>query len=692
MVLVKSKKRSAETSHSSPHCKKRRVLAHTSQKSNISDDGLKDKNAPKKLAEVFSVNFRGINKSILPATLAKYFGKFGEVTRVHLPRVTSVAGKQEIEGSGSVTFSTKEAADAVLSQTHIVDEQKISVHASKPEKLTSRKKSNPALRLFVGNVPKEMGKKQLLQHFSQYGKIEHISLPTTVEDRSTHKGMAFIEFSDELEKKRAMAADQVEVEGNVIVLRISNIKEKVHLKDKLEDPRLFIGGIPKAVGKKALNKHFSQFGPVKHILLPTKTDDCSVHKGFAFVEFVDKLDREVALAARKHKFQVDGKVVSVRVSNRKCQVKENVSVRISEFSFEANEKVVSVRVSELSESAPKKAINKALQLFVGNIPKEVGQGELEEHFSQFGNIKSIALPTKPEDRSVHKGFAFIEFNDELAKEEALAADKHEFEANGKVVSLRVSEFSASAPKTAMNKALQLFVGNIPKEVGQGELEEHFSQFGNIKSIALPTKPEDRSVHKGFAFIEFNDELAKEEALAADKHELNVAGKITPLRVSNVKVTQNGEQTEMNKLPEEDQWVNNSLLACGLSSTTTAQTLSLHFGRYGKVKHVRMIRTQGKSNSAIVAFEDEEGVNAALEEDHEIDYSSVNVKKASLSSVSQNDHGSTDDLQDGEQEMSDEEDTDMEYDEESEEDDEEHESDEDFDEDAENSEENQESDE
>ena len=58
---------------------------------------------------------------------------------------------------------------------------------------------------------------------------------------------------------------------------------------------------------------------------------------------------------------------------------------------------------------------------------------------------------------------------------------------------------------------KLFVGNLPFSITQGELEEVFSQFGELASVNVITdRMSGRS--KGFAFVEFTTEEAAQAAV------------------------------------------------------------------------------------------------------------------------------------------------------------------------------------
>ncbi len=60
-------------------------------------------------------------------------------------------------------------------------------------------------------------------------------------------------------------------------------------------------------------------------------------------------------------------------------------------------------------------------------------------------------------------------------------------------------------------AIRLFVGNLPYNVTEAELREHFSTVGPLSYISIPTDRETGR-QRGFAFLEFKDRTQADEAI------------------------------------------------------------------------------------------------------------------------------------------------------------------------------------
>ncbi len=62
----------------------------------------------------------------------------------------------------------------------------------------------------------------------------------------------------------------------------------------------------------------------------------------------------------------------------------------------------------------------------------------------------------------------------------------------------------------MNK---IYIGNLPYQISNDDLESYFSSCGEIKDIKI-IKDRDTGRSKGFAFLEFDEESAATEACSS----------------------------------------------------------------------------------------------------------------------------------------------------------------------------------
>tara|TARA_B100001250_G_scaffold190186_1_gene163333 strand:- start:2992 stop:3237 length:246 start_codon:yes stop_codon:yes gene_type:complete len=66
--------------------------------------------------------------------------------------------------------------------------------------------------------------------------------------------------------------------------------------------------------------------------------------------------------------------------------------------------------------------------------------------------------------------------------------------------------------------LDIYVGNLPWSVDDKELEELFSEYGDVESAKV-IKYKDSNRSKGFGFVEMDDQSAAKAIEALEGHEL-----------------------------------------------------------------------------------------------------------------------------------------------------------------------------
>lgn len=61
--------------------------------------------------------------------------------------------------------------------------------------------------------------------------------------------------------------------------------------------------------------------------------------------------------------------------------------------------------------------------------------------------------------------------------------------------------------------MKMFIGNLPFKTTEGELEELFSEYGDVSDVFIPL---DRSTNRprGFAFVTIDDKASAEAAIEA----------------------------------------------------------------------------------------------------------------------------------------------------------------------------------
>ena len=100
----------------------------------------------------------------------------------------------------------------------------------------------------------------------------------------------------------------------------------------------------------------------------------------------------------------------------------------------------------------------AKKLYVGNLSYSTDEGSLEESFSEFGTVESVAI-IKDRDTGRSKGFGFVEMSDDEAAKKAISA-LNESEFDKRVIA--VTEARPREEKTYSNNRQGCFGGGTKR--------------------------------------------------------------------------------------------------------------------------------------------------------------------------------------------------------------------------------------
>lgn len=171
--------------------------------------------------------------------------------------------------------------------------------------------------------------------------------------------------------------------------------------------------------------------------------------------------------------------------------------------------------------------------FISNLAYHIDEEKIKEVFADIGEIVEIRLIKNFKGKS--KGYAYVEFKDELCVLEALKLDHTPVEGRPMYVS-KCEEKSSRKPQfkfaTSMEKN-KLFVKGLPFTCTKEELTEIFSKHGKIKDVRLVTYRS--GAPKGLAYVEYEDEqtatqaVMKVDGLVIGDHTISVAISNPPQR-------------------------------------------------------------------------------------------------------------------------------------------------------------------
>ncbi|GAA6044278.1 hypothetical protein JCM8097_002107 [Rhodosporidiobolus ruineniae] len=167
-------------------------------------------------------------------------------------------------------------------------------------------------------------------------------------------------------------------------------------------------------------------------------------------------------------------------------------------------------------------------LFIKNLNFETTTARLQSVFQQLPDFSFARVQTKPDPAGAGKtlsmGFGFVGFRNPKAAAAAREArqghvlDGHALEVRfaQRNADRRVEDEEGRDEATrAKSVTTKLLVKNVPFEATRAELRQLFGAYGQLKSVRLPRKMDNKT--RGFAFLEFATRRDAESAFAALEH-------------------------------------------------------------------------------------------------------------------------------------------------------------------------------
>ncbi|KAK6153090.1 hypothetical protein DH2020_012729 [Rehmannia glutinosa] len=155
------------------------------------------------------------------------------------------------------------------------------------------------------------------------------------------------------------------------------------------------------------------------------------------------------------------------------------------------------------------------KIFIGGLARETTSAQFIKHFGKYGEITDSVI-MKDRITGQPRGFGFVTYAD-AAVVDRVIEDTHII--HGKQV-----EIKRTIPRGANSKDFKtkkIFVGGIPTTVGEDELRDFFSNYGEVKEQQI-MKDHSSGRSRGFGFVTFESEQSVDDLLA-NGNRLDFAG-------------------------------------------------------------------------------------------------------------------------------------------------------------------------
>lgn len=220
-------------------------------------------------------------------------------------------------------------------------------------------------------------------------------------------------------------------------------------------------------------------------------------------------------------------------------------------------------------------------VFVGKLNPISTEMSIKDYFSQFGEVEEVFLKPSKTFKKVWP-YAYVQFKDVSSMEKVLAQSHFINMRN-----VRVDTVYDKNPPT------KICVLNIPLEMKESDLREHFSQYGVVDSVEFVHR-NPRVAKTNYCFVKFTTSDAALKALESPMQQIGKSQIEVKKYIVNAKKVYVKRRVVINLVPE------------GL----TLQHLKDYFNQFGRLAFVDLIFHRSYTRSrdmAFLAFFDDEPV-------------------------------------------------------------------------------------
>ena len=172
----------------------------------------------------------------------------------------------------------------------------------------------------------------------------------------------------------------------------------------------------------------------------------------------------------------------------------------------------SVHVDTDAASGDSKIVPADVKLFVGGLNPSTKEAAFKAYFEKFGEIRDVTLMMHSNTRR-SRGYGYITYVDASSVSKVLSVDEHFLD--NKKIDPKLPKLK-EVINLGTGADLKVFVADLSSETTEEEIRAHFSQYGAITDVDLPSDWYKRQ-RCPYCFITFQSQEVVDAVLASGKH-------------------------------------------------------------------------------------------------------------------------------------------------------------------------------
>lgn len=176
-------------------------------------------------------------------------------------------------------------------------------------------------KIFVGGLTWNTSKEMLYGEFQKFGEIVD-SIVMKNPETGNSRGFGFVTFKDNAAADSAVAAGTHKIDGKIVDVKLCNPRlaaQQRTNKQKTDNCKVFVGGLPHGVTDDEIKNFFSRYGTVKEFKM-MYDENKQRPRGFGFITF--DAEESANQVLQEHYIQFNGKQIEVKpqIHNLKQQM------------------------------------------------------------------------------------------------------------------------------------------------------------------------------------------------------------------------------------------------------------------------------------------------------------------------------------------------------------------------------------